>query len=148
MVNGFSRDYWPAETSHVLLRTAAAFLIAPVLAAGITSLAMLVLEVSLSRNLDIASMRSLQVVPMVLVGSFILAFGIGVPAFLILWSLRLRGRMAYALAGIVLGFAFALVTPFFGLPSVGIVPVIVMSVHFAIFLLIFRAIAGVRRIDD
>lgn len=147
MINGLSRDYWPIDTSHVPLRTAVAFLFAPILAAGVTLLAMIVLEVSLSRNLDIASMRSLQVAPMVIVGSYILALSVGMIAFLALWSLRLRGRMAYAIAGVILGFGFAMLTPLFGLPRVGVVPVIVMSVHFAIFMLIFRAIAGIRRID-
>ena len=147
MVHGLSRDYWPVGAKHVWLRTVLAFVLSPILAAGVTVLAMVVLEVSMSRNFDIAAMRSPQVAPMVLVGSFILAFTVGAVAFLALWALRLRGRLAYALAGIGLGLVFAMCTPFFGLPPVGPVPIIVMSVHFAIFMLIFRAIAGIRRID-
>lgn len=148
MVNGFSRAYWPADTSHVLLRTAAAFLFAPILAAGVTLLAMVVLEGALSRTLDIASMRSLQVAPWVVVGSFILGLTAGMIAFLALWSLRMRGRMAYALAGLVLGAGFAICVSLFGEQDLGVVPVTVMAIHLAIFMLIFRAIAGVRRIDD
>jgi len=147
MVQGLTREYWPVGMKHVVARTALAFLLSPILAAGITVLAMIVLEASMSRTLDITVMRSPQVAPIVLVGSFILAFTVGAIAFLVLWALRLRGRLAYAMAGIGLGFVFAMCTPFFGLPPVGPVPVIVMSVHFAIFMLIFRAIAGIRRID-
>jgi len=147
MVHGLSRDYWPVGAKHVVLRTVLAFVLSPVFAAAVTVLAMVVLEIALSRDFDIAAMRSPQVAPMVLVGSFILAFTVGAVAFLALWALRLRGRLAYALAGVMLGFLFAICTPFFGLPPVGPVPVIVMSVHFALFMLIFRAIAGVRRID-
>ena len=150
MVHGLSRDYWPAGTRYPLLRTAAAFLVAPVLTAALTILAMVVLESALTGRFDLASMRSLQVAPIVLVGSYVLALSIGIVGFLGLWAFRLRSRWVYALAGMGLGLVFALCTRFFGLPPVGPVPVMVMAVHCAIFMLILRALAGVRRIaaDD
>ena len=148
MVRGFSRDYWPAGTAYPLLRTALTFLVAPMLAAAVTVLAMVLLEVVLTRRFEIGDLRSLQVAPMVLVGSYVLALSIGIVAFLALWSLRYRSRRTYALAGILSGLAFALCTPLFGLPPVGPVPVAVMAVHCAIFMLFLRAVAGVRRIAD
>jgi len=147
MLNGLSRDYWPEETRRVALRTILAFLVAPILAAGITVLAMIVLEVALSRNFDILSTRSLQVAPWVLVGSFILGLSAGVIAFLGLWTLRMRGRMVFALTGLILGAGFAVCVSFFGARPLGVVPVVVMAIHLAIFMLILRAIVGIRRID-
>jgi len=147
MVNGLSREYWPVGTKHVLLRTVLAFLVAPILAAGVTLLAMVVLEVALSRSFDIASMRSLQVAPWVLVGSFMLGLTAGLLAFLILWSLRQRGRVMFVLTGVVTGAGFATCISFFGERTIGVVPVIVMAIHLGIFMLILRAIAGVKRID-
>jgi len=129
------------------LRTVAALALAPILAAGITVLAMMIMEIALSRTFDIASMRSLQVAPWVLVGSFILGLTAGVLAFLMLWTLRMRGRLVFALVGLALGAAFAVCVSFFGSRDLGVVPVVVMAVHLAIFMLVFRAIAGIRRID-
>ena len=147
MVWGLSRDYWPVGTRHVALRTVAALALAPILAAGITVLAMMIMEIALSRTFDIASMRSLQVAPWVLVGSFILGLTAGVLAFLMLWTLRMRGRLVFALVGLALGAGFAVCVSFFGSRDLGVVPVVVMAVHLAIFMLVFRAIAGIRRID-
>jgi len=129
------------------LRTVAALALAPILAAGITVLAMMIMEIALSRTFDIASMRSLQVAPWVLVGSFILGLTAGVLAFLMLWTLRMRGRLVFALVGLALGAGFAVCVSFFGSRDLGVVPVVVMAVHLAIFMLVFRAIAGIRRID-
>jgi hypothetical protein len=147
MFNDLSRDYWPAETKAPLLRTGLAFLVAPAITVAILLLLMVGAEVAFSSDTDMARSRALGVAPYLMVGTCIIVWTGGLAAFLILWSLRKRGRRHYLLAGLVVGLLAALALPLLSAQSVGVAPVIVMTVHVGAVFLILRRLAGVRRLN-
>ncbi len=147
MVHGLSRDYWPVEAKHVFLRTVLAFVLAPVLAAAILFVMLLTLEMMLLGSIDIGRSRTVQVAPIILIGSVIVTLTGGVLAFLVLWSLRLRGRVQYAVAGMVMGAVLAMIFLIARSEPIHPTAIILATIHLGIVMLVLRALAGVRRID-
>jgi|GEM_PF-4915535 len=147
MVNGLSRDYWPKETQYVIGRVALAFLLSPLVIVAVLLLLLLLAEMLFSGDFDLGQSRALSFGVVVLAGTYVILLSAGMIAFLILWSLRLRGRLAYLLAGMIVGIVCALAAPVFGTAPVGWVPVVIFTVQFGLLMLVFRAIAGVRRLD-
>ncbi len=148
MVHGLSHDYWPVEAKHVFLRTVLSFLLAPVLAAAILFLMLLTLEMALLGSIDIGRSRTVQVAPIILIGSIIVTLTGGVLAFLALWSLRLRGRLHYALAGMIMGAALAFIFLIARSEPIHPTAIVLATIHLGIVMLVLRALAGIRRIND
>ena len=148
MIQGLSRDYWPAGTSYPLVRTVLAFLIAPVLAAAILTAVLFAVEVVIVGSMDIARSPTLQYAPIILVGSIVVTLTGGVAVFLALWALRLRGKRHYAVAGMVVGALLA--ATFLSARSEPLHPITIAMamIHLGIVMLVLRAVAGVKRIAD
>ena len=147
MFNSLSREYWPAEVKAPLLRTGLAFVVAPVLVVALLLLLLFAAEVAFSSDATMATSRAIGVAPYLMAGTCIILWTGGVLVFLILWSMRLRGRGAYLLAGVTVGLIAALAVPLLSAQPVGVVPVIVMTVHMGVVLLVLRWLSGVRRLN-
>ena len=147
MFHGLSRDYWPVEAKNIFLRTVLSFILAPVFAAAALFVLLLIVEMALQGTIDIGHSRTVQVAPIILIGSIIVTLTGGIIAFLVLWSLRLRGRMHYALAGIIMGAALAFVFLIARSEPIHPTAMILAAIHLGIVMLVLRAIVGIRRID-
>jgi len=147
MVWGLSRDYWPVGTRHVALRTIAAFAIAPILAAAILLTILLILEMVLAGRIDIWQSQTWYYAPIILIGSFTVTLSGGVLAFLLLWSLRLRGRLGYILAGFAVGASLSFMFLVARDEPIALTSIALATIHLGVVMLVFRAIAGIRRID-
>lgn len=147
MVNGFSRDYWPAGTQHAFARVALAFAVSPVLTAIILFVVLLVLEMVIVGEMNIGASRTVQVAPIILIGSVAVTLTGGVLAFLLLWSLRLRGRFHYVLVGTIVGACFAALFLIARGEPLHPLSIALAAIHLGIVMPIIRAIAGIRRID-
>ena len=148
MLNGLSRDYWPPLTKRALGRAALAFAVSPLVIVCVLLVLLVIAEMVFVGDFEIGRSRALGFGPVLLVSTYVILFSAGAVAFLALWSLRLRGRLSYLLAGMAVGLVSALAAPLFGTERPGWLPVVIFMVHFGLLMLVFRAIAGIRRIDD
>jgi len=148
MLNGLSRDYWPPLTKHAFARAALAFVVSPVLTAIILFIILITVEMAIVGEVNIGASRTVQVAPIILIGSVIVTLTGGLFAFLVLWTLRLRGKFHYMLTGMIVGASLAALFLFARGEPLHPISITLATVHLGIVMLVFRTIAGIRRIDD
>ncbi len=146
MLKRLSHDYWHPSVQRPYVRTVLAFLLAPVIVAAIAALCMFVLETVLSGELSGSDSRTLDVLPYMLIASYVILLTIGLVMFLLLWALRCKSKTKFVVAGMIVGLLAGLASPLISGQPMGFVPIIVMTVYFGIALLVVRQIAGIRRI--
>lgn len=146
MFHKFTRDYWRPTVRRPLSRTVLAFLVAPLPVSAIFLGTSWVLMAQMSGSYGMATEQVLSYAGTVCVGTYVVALTGGVMAFLLLWSLRLRGAIDYLIAGLTLGAAAGAAPALLAGEPVRIVPVCVLAITGALLLMFIRIIAGVRSI--
>lgn len=153
MLKRLHQDYWPKGTGRPIVRTVLGLLGGPAIAVPLALLAALLLDFSLSGDFNGSTRRVFQHGPELLVGTYMIALTMGGVAFLLLWSLRLRSKMAFLLAGFLVGVVAYLAVPLVisaaqTRPGVEIIVAlsVVFGVYFAIVMLAVRWVAGVRNL--
>lgn len=141
-----SRDYWRPTVRRPLLRTVLAFLIAPLPVTAIFLGISWFLMAQMTGSYGIATEQVMGHAGTVCVGTYVVALTGGVLAFLLLWSMRLRGFIDYLISGLTLGAAAGAAPALFAGEPVRIIPVCVLAVTGALLLMFIRIISGVRSI--
>lgn len=147
MLTRLSRDYWPSDVLRPLLRVVMAFVFAPVVVSGILLLCLFGMETVLSGDMSYAAERAVGLGPLLLVATYVILLSAGLVTFLLLWSLQQRSHRAYLLAGLLLGVLAGLGSPVIGGPPTALPLLLVLAFYFGLLMLVFRWIAGVRRVD-
>ena len=144
----FGNDWWPAGVRRPRLRLVAALVASPLLVAAVaTAIAFVVAGMTLPDGAQVAAQTT--TVGLTALGALLAFTGsFGLVATLVLWALRRRSNLAFALAGALAGAAFLIVSNVVmtGLPTTPR-QILGTAALGALVLLCVRWIAGVRRID-
>ena len=153
MLKPLTRDYWPPHAGRPAIRAILGLLGGPAIVVPLALLVALLLDFAfLSGNLGQSTRKVFQHGPVMLVGTFMIVLTFGGVAFLLLWSLRLRGKLAYLIAGFLVGVTAYLALPLLNPPAAPRKVEIILAlslffgIYFALVFLAVRWVAGVRNL--
>lgn len=150
MFRKLSRDYWPLQVSRPYVRVVLALLAAPVVVGPLLLLTGFIFDYAMFRNLSQSAAKVVNFAPFLIGFTFLFVTTLGFIALIVLWSLRKRGRLAFFLAGCVVGLTSCYI--FLGFvaerPSFEIAALVfaLFAIYFALVMLTVRWVAGIRRI--
>lgn len=139
----FASDYWPKDDQPTV-RLAMGFLAAPTPALLMTMIAAMSIYYHDEGDLNLASSMTFDVaisVATILYAAVLLG---GAPALLALWAMNLRGRTAYAAAGLAVG-GLAALALFSIYGAIGAIASIYLALAGALSMLTLRHLIGVRK---